>query len=61
MNYSLHATGNTPMTIPHLFATPVASRRDFLRTAGCGLGTLALTGLLDAEPTKALDPLSAHP
>ena len=48
------------MTIPHLFATPVASRRDFLRTAGCGLGTLALTGLLDAD-TKSLDPLSAHP
>jgi hypothetical protein len=29
------------MTLPHLFASPVASRRDFLRKTGCGLGTLA--------------------
>ena len=55
------------MTLPHLFASPVASRRDFLRQTGCGLGTLALAGLLDAdgrldaEPPKSLDPLSAHP
>ena len=32
------------MTIPHLFASPVASRRDFLRRTGCGLGTLEPTG-----------------
>ena len=39
------------MTIPRLFASPVASRRDFLRTNGCGLGTLAGFSLV-------LDPLA---
>ena len=41
------------MTIPHLFASPVASRRDFLRRTGCGLGTLALTPF-----SLVLDPLA---
>src|SRR3954470_6392810 len=55
------------MNLPHLIASPVASRRDFLRKTGCGLGTLALAGLLDADgrleadPTKSIDPLSPHP
>jgi hypothetical protein len=40
------------MTIPHLFGTPstaFASRREFLRRAGGGFGTLALAGLLGQE------------
>jgi hypothetical protein len=58
------------MAIPHHIATPVtASRRDFLRTAGCGLGTLALSdllcrgGLLTGESSAgeagSLNPLAA--
>jgi hypothetical protein len=55
--------------IPKLFAPPpptYASRREFLRRAGCGFGTLALAGLLQQErlladgPTLAANPLAAH-
>src|SRR5262249_33157948 len=40
------------MMLPHFVATPSAlglTRRELLRRAGCGLGTLALASLLDAE------------
>jgi hypothetical protein len=56
--------------IPKLFAPPppsYASRREFLRRAGCGFGTLALAGLLQQErmlgdgPALAANPLAAHP
>jgi hypothetical protein len=32
--------------------TPVASRRDFLRSAGCGFGAVALTALLGERATR---------
>lgn len=35
--YDALIPGTKPMTIPHLFATPIASRRDFLRIAGFSL------------------------
>jgi hypothetical protein len=54
--------------LPHLFGTPPAhypSRRDFLRRAGMGLGTLALAGLLDRQgllhADTAEDDRSLHP
>jgi hypothetical protein len=53
--------------IPHLFGTPPAhypSRREFLRRAGMGLGTLALAGLLDRQGflgAEASDERSLHP
>src|SRR5262249_10765264 len=53
------------MHVPHHFATPAGSRRDFLARAGCGLGTLALAGLLDRDgllageqPRNNLNPLA---
>jgi hypothetical protein len=55
---------------PHFFATPVPSRRSFLRQAGAGCGMLALAGLLDpgARPAsaapasdRALHPLAPRP
>jgi hypothetical protein len=55
------------MTIPHLFATPSVSRRDFFRRAGLGFGSLALAGLLEregllaGEEARLLNPLAPHP
>jgi len=50
---------------PHLFAAPPGyypSRRDFLRCAGMGLGTLALAGLLDQQGLRAAeDERNLHP
>jgi hypothetical protein len=55
---------------PAFFASPspaYASRRDFLRRSGGGLGLLALAGLLDrqgllaAPPDRALNPLAPRP
>ncbi|HEY2840444.1 MAG TPA: DUF1501 domain-containing protein [Pirellulales bacterium] len=60
--------------IAKLFATPATayrSRRDFLRTAGGGMGLLALAGLLDAQAAAgatasspiakpAINPLAPH-
>lgn len=55
--------------IPHWIATPAyPSRRDFLRRAGGGFGSLALASLLADEaraderrPASALDPLAPRP
>ena len=41
------------MTLPHLFASPVASCRDFLCNTGFGLDTLTLTPF-----ALVLDPLA---
>ena len=55
--------------VPKLFAPPppcYATRRDFLRRAGCGFGALALAGLLQQErllgqPTPlAANPMAPH-
>ncbi|MEZ6142516.1 MAG: DUF1501 domain-containing protein [Zavarzinella sp.] len=53
------------MNIPHYFAPPAPefhSRRDFLRTAGNGLGVVALSTLLQesgfAAPATSVDPLA---
>ena len=57
----------------HLFASPhraFASRRDFLRRTGSGLGMLALAGMLEgqgplgtpaAAAAAAVDPLAPKP
>src|SRR5271169_5889420 len=52
--------------LPHLFASPPAhwpSRRAFLRRAGMGLGSLALTSLLDRQGllAQAPDERQLHP
>jgi hypothetical protein len=52
--------------IPHHFASPhraFATRRDFLRRTGSGLGSLALAGLLAdaAQADSPLNPLAPHP
>jgi Protein of unknown function (DUF1501) len=57
--------GGHIMTIPHLFGTPPSNRREFLRCAGMGFGSLALTSLL-GEPAisaeeKLLNPLAPRP
>src|ERR1041385_9137894 len=54
--------------IPHMVATPMASRRQFLSRSGAGFGALALAGLLDqsgllipnasAAQINALNPLA---
>ena len=54
------------MNLPHLFASPIASRRDLLRKTGCGLGTLALAASStprrpEADPTKSIDPSHRTP
>src|SRR5437763_3977413 len=49
---------------PHWFAAPPAhygSRRDFLRRAGMGFGTLALAGLLERQGLGAGDDRQLHP
>jgi hypothetical protein len=53
------------MHIPHAIADLSGfSRREFLRRAGCGFGTLPLAGLLDregllaAEPSRPVNPLA---
>ncbi len=40
---------------PHLFATPVPSRRDFLRRTGGGFGLVALAGLMNEKGLLAAD------
>ena len=55
------------MNLPRLFAPPSAqysSRRQFLQTAGCGFGGLALASLLHQEALKAapaVNPLAPRP
>ena len=58
------------MTFPGLFGTPTpefGSRRNFLKQAGNGFGSLALAGLLSQEgrlsaaTTSSLNPLAPHP
>src|SRR5947208_8392877 len=49
------------MHIPHHIATPATSRRNFLARVGCGLGTLALAGLLDRDGLLAADDSKLHP
>src|SRR4051794_4892878 len=56
------------MNHPHYFGAPPAyhgNRRDFLRRAGMGFGSLALAGLLDRQgllaPARADDPRQLHP
>ena len=49
------------MNVPRLFAPPhpaYATRREFLRRAGNGLGMLALAGLLDRENLLAAPPVN---
>src|SRR5437879_5679946 len=52
------------MHLPHHIAEPAAaglSRRDFLHKTGCGLGTLALAGLLDQGGLLAADERRLNP
>lgn len=43
------------------FATPVVSRRDFLRKSGAGFGMLALSGLIGQEAARAASPRELSP
>jgi hypothetical protein len=47
--------------LPHFIASPYCSRRDFLRRAGMGFGTLALAGLLDRQGLLATEDRLLHP
>ena len=46
--------------LPHMFASPPSSRRDFLRRAGSGFGMLALGALLDPHTLMGVPTPTSH-